>query len=148
MKDFRLNFGSLGWFITELTKMLKDSNKTYRVQVKEWRESRSLSQNALFHKWTHELSGYLLKRGRKDCTPDFCKDLLKHTFLGYEEKLMTNVLTGEKVVTSTLKRTSGLDVGEMTDFMNRCYYWAADIGCFLTIPEHSEYKKLMDQQND
>lgn len=109
---------------------------------------RSLSQNALFHKWVNELSVYLIKGGRKDSSPEFCKDLLKHTFLGYEQIERVNAKTGERVTVSQLKHTSDCDKGEMTHFMNKCYVWCVDIGLLLTIPIDSEYAKLMEHQND
>ena len=108
---------------------------------------RSLSQNALFHKWVNELSVYLIKGGRKDSSPEFCKDLLKHTFLGYEQIERVNAKTGERVTVSQLKHTSELDLGDMNDFMNKCYAWCVDIGLLLTIPHDSEYAMLMEPQN-
>jgi len=146
MKDFKLTFSSLGWLITELTKLLKNNNKPYRVNVVEWREKRSLSQNAIFHAWVAELSKYLISKGRKDATEEFCKELLKHTFLGYEEVERVNALTGERTIISSLKHTSKLDVGDMTYFMVQCYSWCIDIGLMLPIPEGSEYYKLMNEQ--
>lgn len=72
---------------------------------------------------------------------------MKHTFLGYEMRNKTNVLTGEMYATSELKRTRDLDKGEMYHFMTKVYNWAVDIGCFLSVPEHSEYAKLGNVQN-
>ena len=46
MKDYRLSGGNIGQFITELTKLVLVSKKTYRVNVVEWREKRSLTANA------------------------------------------------------------------------------------------------------
>ena len=146
MHEFKLTLSSLGWLITELTKLLQSTNKTYRVSVKEWRESRSLNQNALFHKWVGELSKYLIAGGRADSSPKFCKELLKHTFLGYEQVERVNAKTGERVAISSLKHTSDCDTGEMTHFMNKCYEWCVSIGLLLTIPEDSEYAKLMERQ--
>lgn len=148
MKDFKLTLSSLGCLVTELTKLLKNSNKSYRVNVVEWREKRSLSQNALFHVWVGELSNYLISKGRKDAGKEFSKDLLKHTFLGYEDVKRVNALTGEVVFTSTLKQTSKLGVGEMTYFMSQCYSWCLDIGLMLPIPETSEYYQLMQSQTE
>ena len=142
IKDFKLTPSNLDFFTSELSKLLTVKGKALRVNVVEWRDKRSLSQNALFHVWVGELSEFLIKRGRKDASKEFCKDLLKHTFLGYEEKEMTDAVTGDKTVISSLKHTSKLDTGEMTWFMNLCYQWCLEIGLMLTIPEDSEYMKL------
>lgn len=146
MKDFKLNMQSLGFLITELTKLLQ-SGKDYRLNLVEWREKRSVSQNALFHKWVGELSVYLVSKGRKSADEAFCKDLLKHTFLGYELIERTDALTGKKTQVEQLKKTSKLDAGEMHQFMNKCYQWCVDVGLFLTIPETSEYYQLMQMQD-
>jgi len=133
--------------LSELTKLLTSTNKVYRVSIKEWRESRSLSQNALFHVWVGKLSEYLISKGRCKADKKFSKDLLKHTFLGYEDSEMVNALTGEISIASLLKKTSDLDVGEMTHFMDKCYSWCLGIGLMLPIPENSEYNQLINQQN-
>lgn len=146
MKELKITLGNIGFLVTELTSLIQSTGKAYRVTIKEYKESRSLSQNALFHKWVNELSAYLIKGGRKDSSPEFCKDLLKHTFLGYEQLERVNAKTGERVTVSQLKRTSSLDLGEMTFFMNKCYAWCVDIGLLLTIPHDSEYARLMEQQ--
>jgi hypothetical protein len=146
VREFKLTLSSLGCLITELTKLLQSTGKTYRLTIKEWRESRSLNQNALFHKWVGELSKYLIAGGRKDSDFKFCKRLLKGTFLGYEETTDTNALTGKLETITELKHTSDCDTGEMTHFMNKCYEWCVSIGLLLTIPEDSEYSKLMEKQ--
>lgn len=142
MKELKVNLGSIGYLASELTRLIQSTGKDYRVSIKEYKASRSLNQNALFHKWCGELSVYLLKKGRADASPEFCKELLKHTFLGYEAKVMTNAKTGCKSQIESLKHTSKLDTGEMKYFMDEVYAWCVGIGLLLTIPEFSEYKKL------
>lgn len=51
MKDYRLSGGNIGQFITELMKLVLGTKKTYRVNVVEWREKRSLTANAQCHVW-------------------------------------------------------------------------------------------------
>lgn len=148
MNEYKLTLSSLGYLVTELTKLIQSTGKVYRVSVKEYRETRSLNQNALFHKWVGELSRYLIAGGRKDSDFKFCKRLLKNTFLGCEDIERVNAITGERVIVSELKHTSDCDTGEMTYFMNQCYEWCVSIGLLLTIPEDSEYAKLMESQND
>lgn len=50
------NFSAIGKILQE---QLSDG-KCLRLQVKEWREKRSLSQNALSHMWYAEISEYLI----------------------------------------------------------------------------------------
>lgn len=96
--------------------------------------------------WMNELSKYLVGKGRRQATPEWCKEAMKHTFLGYEMRNKTNVVTGEIFTTSELKRTRDLNTGEMTHFLDRVYQWSIDIGCFLTIPENCEYAQLKRKQ--
>ena len=75
------NFSAIGKILQE---QLSDG-KCLRLQVKEWREKRSLSQNALSHMWYAEISEYLINSGRTDATPEWVKRNLKKTYLGCEE---------------------------------------------------------------
>lgn len=145
-EDLKLNANTKSFVYGKLSDLIDSSGKSYRVTVKEWREKRSLSQNALMHQWFSKLSDYLISKGRKDCSPAWVKDAMKHTFLGYEMQQKVNVLTGEAMTVSELKRTSKLDVGDMTHFMNKVYKWSMDIGLLLPIPEDSEYAQLMKKQ--
>lgn len=74
------NFSAIGKILQE---QLSDG-KCLRLQVKEWREKRSLSQNALSHMWYAEISEYLINSGRTDATPEWVKRNLKKTYLGCE----------------------------------------------------------------
>ena len=148
MKDFKLDKGNMASVLQFISKMVTESGKTYRVSIKEWRDSRSLSQNALSHKWYGELSVYLINKGRKDSNPEFCKDLMKHTFLGYEVRVMTDAITGVKTEVSQLKHTSGLDTGEMYHFMCLVDNWAVSIGCMLTVPDGSQYAALKANEHE
>lgn len=70
------NFAAIG---QHLQPYLNDG-KCYRLQLKPWREKRSLSQNALSHMWYTEISEYLIKSGRTDATPEWVKrNLKRHT---------------------------------------------------------------------
>jgi hypothetical protein len=64
---------------------LLDAGQCFRLQVKPWRK-RSLSQNALSHMWYTEISEYLIARGKTFATPEWVKDAMKHTYLGYESR--------------------------------------------------------------
>jgi len=101
-----------------------DSGETYRLIIKPWRERRSLNQNALSHMWYSEISGWLIRRGKEFASPEWVKDAMKHTYLGYVEREMVDVVTGQTTVIRSL-----------------------NLGCRLTAPADSEYMKLKDKQN-
>ena len=116
------------------------------VQLKS-HTKRSLSQNALAHKWFGELSAWLVSKGKDFATPDWVKAAMKSTFLGYADVVDTDVITGKKTSRQELRHTSSLDTGEMKLFMDMVYHWALDRGVMLTIPDNSEYKQLNDMEN-
>lgn len=116
------------------------------VQLKS-HTKRSLSQNALAHKWFGELSRWLIGNGKDFATPDWVKAAMKSTFLGYVEVVDTDVITGKKTSRQELRHTSSLDTGEMKLFMDMVYGWALDRGVMLTIPDNSEYRQLCNLEN-
>ncbi|PUE78209.1 hypothetical protein C3D71_07420 [Cronobacter sakazakii] len=136
------NFASIG---QQLQPLLANGD-CYRLIIRPWRETRSLSQNALAHMWFAEISDYLIKRGKSFASPAWVKDALKHSYLGYERREMTDVITGEKTIISSLRHTSELDTGEMHFFLSQVEAWALSIGCRLTIPEDCEYAQLRAEQ--
>ena len=145
MKDFKLTASTLNDLAAEVGRLIT-TGKAYRVSIVEWRDKRSINQNSLFHMWCAELSVYLIKSGRVTNDEKFCKRLLKSTFLGYEWVTTPNAVTGEMKTTEELRHTSKLEPGDMHHFMNECYHWCHGIGLILTIPQHCQYKDLMDQQ--
>ncbi|MDA4839221.1 YbcN family protein [Enterobacter hormaechei] len=142
IKLHRGNFAAIGQQIQPLL----DAGQCFRLQVKPWREKRSLSQNALFHLWMGEISEYLIKSGRTDATPEWVKRNLKKTYLGCEEVTYIDFITGAKETSWEPRHTSLLDTGEMHIFMCKVEAWAMNIGCHLTIPQSCEYQQLRDKQ--
>ncbi|UKH48610.1 hypothetical protein [Vibrio phage vB_ValP_FGH] len=141
MKDFKLTLNSLGLLVTELTKLLKSTNKSYRVSVVEWREKRSLSQNALYWKWLTEIDQQnpLKVDGSKIQGNELWHEVFKKYYCPTK-----NITNGGN--TLPVKSTKMLDVGEMTFYLNRIEQWCIDRGIVLTIPETSEYYQLMQSQ--
>lgn len=119
---------------------------TFRLILKPWREKRSLSQNALSHMWYTEISDYLIARGKAFATPEWVKDAMKHTYLGYESKDRVDVVSGEVTTVQSLRHTADLETGEMYIFLCKVEAWAMNIGCHLTIPQSCEYQQLRDKQ--
>ncbi len=136
------NFAAIG---QHLQPYLNDG-KCYRLQLKPWREKRSLSQNSLSHVWYEEISAYLIKSGRTDATPEWVKRNLKKTYLGCEEVTYTDFITGAKETTWEPRHTSQLDTGEMHIFLCKVEAWCAQFGLALTIPSNCEFQQLRDKQ--
>lgn len=138
------NFAAIGQQI----RLLLESGDCWRLIIRPWRDKRSLSQNALSHMWYSEISQYLISRGKTFATPEWVKDALKHTYLGYETRERVDVVTGEITTIQSLRHTSDLDTGEMYVFLCRVEAWAMNIGCHLTIPQSCEYQLLRDRQEE
>lgn len=136
------NFSAIG---QQILPML-DSGETYRLIIKPWREKRSLNQNALSHMWYSEISDWLIRRGKTFASPEWVKDAMKHTYLGYVEREMVDVVTGETTVIRSLRHTSDLDTGDMHFYLTQVEGWALSLGCKLTVPADSEYMNLKEKQ--
>ena len=148
MKDFKLNISSLGYLVAELTKLVTaNPNKSFRIVVKGWRESRSLSQNAFQHVIYSDISKYLIKKGRTDWNDEKVKFEMKNNFLGWDVTECTNVTTGEITTKEVLRGTSKLDAGEACDYITKLLDFAQGIGCSIRIPADSDYQKYIDEQN-
>lgn len=144
-KDFCLHKSTLGQFTKQLFELIS-TGKRYRVKISEWRDKRSIPQNSLQHMWYAEISAYLIKRGKPFASPEWVKDAMKHTFLGYEEREMVDVKTGDKTAVRSLRHTSKLDTGDMHFFLSQVEMWAAEFGLALTIPNGCEYSNLKQKQ--
>ena len=141
----KLHRGNLNAITQHLHPLLNDG-QCFRLQLKPWREKRSLSQNALLHMWLGEISEYLIKSGRTDATPEWVKRNLKKTYLGCEEVTYTDFITGAKESTWEPRHTSQLDTGEMHIFLCKVEAWCAQFGLALTIPNGCEFQQLRDKQ--
>lgn len=113
-------------------------NWEYPVEwkVKRYIPKRSLSQNALFHVWCREMSEHFKSKGA-DITEEKMKELIKYKLLGTEDRQINNT-----VIPGQVRETSGLDRGEMMEFMDGVMEWALDHGVKLTCPQDSEYMTL------
>ena len=122
--------------------LLSEWDWNYAVQFKPKRyvNSRSLSQNALFHVWCKEMSDYFSAKGA-DVTPEKMKELLKYKLLGTEDRVINTT-----VIPNQIRRTRDLDRGEMMDFMDLVQNWALDNGVNVSCPAESEYMKLREVQ--
>ena len=116
----------------------KEWNWEYPVEwkVKRYIPKRSLSQNALFHVWCREMAEHFKSKGA-DVDEEKMKELIKYKILGTEDRQISNT-----IIPGQVRETSGLDRGEMMDFMDKVMEWALDHGVRLSCPQDSEYMKL------
>ncbi|MBE8597882.1 hypothetical protein [Xenorhabdus sp. BG5] len=144
MDNFCLHESTKKLFYDNLKQLLATHQKL-SISVKPYRKKRSLSQNALSHKWYGEISAYLVKSGRDYCTPEWVKRNLKKTYLGYAEVEYVDFVTGEIETHQELRHTSDLDTGDMYYYMSQIEAWCFLAGIELTTPHDSEYMKLKQE---
>jgi len=133
MKEFKFNISSLGDLVAELTKIVTTSpNKSFRISIKLWRESRSLSQNNLYWRWLTEIA----KQWDVSNDPEILHEIFKKYYCP------------EKVINEhvSIKSTKKLDVGEMHFYLNKIEIFCLDRGFKITIPDSSEYQQLKEKQ--
>lgn len=109
-----------------------------KVELRESRQKRSLSQNAIFHLWVAVIAEHF---GELDLA--LMKDELKRLHLG--ERVYYSAITGEE--RTTINRTRDLSQDEMTDFLTRLKTWAeSEYGILLPSPEDREAFNAMQQR--
>ena len=141
MNDFRLDEESKRVFYSKLKNLLAVYH-TLTITVRPTRTSkRTLSQNALCHKWYKQISDHLIKLGRGWCNEAWVKQNLKATYLGFDEVEYTDFITGEKYVRHELKQTSKLSRKETAKYMRKIEGWAGQFYIKLAIPAGCEYEK-------
>lgn len=104
-----------------------------RVTIETIKPHRSLSANALYWAWLDALAKHFSRGGNK-FDKDAMHDLMRHKFLGYEDKTV-----GKTVISQQLKSTADLTSSGMCEYMQQIDAWAADHGCLLPRPEDNEY---------
>lgn len=109
-----------------------------KVELRESRQKRSLSQNAIFHLWVAVIAEHF---GELDLA--LMKDELKRLHLG--ERVYYSAITGEE--RTTINRTRDLSQAEMTEFLTRLKTWAeSEYGILLPSPEDREAFNDMQQR--
>ena len=139
MTNHKVTLNTLISFTQELTEQLK-VNPVLKVDIKVYREGRSLSQNNLYWKWLAEISKQAKVQGKVFDSETWHQYFLKY----YCPNKSIQMPAGED---STVKSTKLLDKGEMYHYLFKIELWAQDKGIALTIPSYSEYSKLTEQQN-
>lgn len=143
IKDFKLSIGTLGALVSELTKALSDPKVIYRVSVKVWREKRSVSQNSMYWKWLTEIDRAcpVTSTTLNMTGPELWHEVFKKYYCP-----VTDVYSNAGDASVEFRSTAALDVGEMTFYLSRIEGFCMERGIALTIPESSEYFKLMEMQ--
>lgn len=140
LKDgFKLTNGSRQWFIEQINQM--DLTIPQRVKMVRWKDKRSIDQNSLYWMWMNEVSEQAKING-KMFEPELWAEIFKKYYC--PEKVI-ELPFGEQ---QTIKSTTKLDTGEMHHYLNQIEAWCMSQGFMLTIPESSEYKKLIDKSNE
>lgn len=119
----------------------------WRIEFKEWRDARTLSQNAFQHVIYEEIGAYLIRRGRPDCNKRWVKKAVKNKFLGWVDEEYVDILTGEKTIRQVLRSTADLDSGEACHYIDQLLEWASSIGLEIQIPAKCEYRDYKEAQN-
>jgi hypothetical protein len=58
MNELKLTLSNLGDVFNQLTKIAQSKNVPFRLSVKEWRESRSITANAQYYKWLPSVASF------------------------------------------------------------------------------------------
>ena len=117
-----------------------DEEVKLKITVKDARK-RSLSQSNTYFMWLGELSHQIKLKASESYSTDDLHELMKSKFCP-SKKLKFNKREIEVV------STTRLDTGEMHFYMNQVHEWSVNAGFKLTIPVESQYRELMEKQND
>lgn len=133
-----------------------DFTKPVRIETKPYNEKQTRSQRALMHIWFRDIAKHFEKSGfmydvnsqndkpaeYKPLSEDDVKLMLKKLYLGTED-----IVRGKFTLEGQLRRTSNLDIGEQTVFLDEIYYWGHEKGIDLKIPAESDYMKYKGMNN-
>jgi hypothetical protein len=137
--ELRVDGVNLGFAIQTISNAIL-MGKTIKLVISEWREKRSLSQNALMWMWLTEICEQIHKRIGEDHEPEVLHEYFKKKFCPQK-----TVMLGRKEL--TFSSTKRLDIGEMTHYLIQIENWAIENGFRLTIPEDCEYRRYIEEQN-
>lgn len=132
--SFKMHIKSIDEVIKQLTK----DGKTCVLELKEYNDKRTLSSNALYWLWMSQMASYFSKNHTR-FTKDNMHDLMRHKFLGYEDKVI-----GDTHIKGQLVSSSSLTTTKMYFYMSQIDAWAADHGCLLFHPSDGEYMKYKE----
>ena len=114
-----------------------------QVSYQMWEAPRTRSQLNLYWQWMSQLATGFSRAGSVYSKDDM-HDLMRHKFLGYEEKVI-----GHTKIKDQLKSVADGKIGKarMSEYMHQIDSWAADHGILLPSPELNEYTKYKEARN-
>lgn len=108
-----------------------------KVELKEIRQKRTLSQNAIFHLWIALIADHIGEYDRESLKRD-----IKQLFLGSSEAY--NRFTGETIQVEA--KTSKLTTEQMSDLLSRVQHWAREeLGIYLPSPEEAGFAEMQER---
>ena len=103
---------------------------------KIYKSKRSVGQNSLMWAWLEHMAKHFSGKGGTFTQEDM-HDLMRHKFLGYDERKI-----GSTELPPQLKSTTKQNVSEMHHYLSQVDMWAATCGCLLPRPEDSIYDQM------
>lgn len=119
--------------------LLKANGKKLSLEIKQWRDKRSIPQNQTMWMWNTEIANHIKKKTGQDFDPEDIHELLKQLFCP-----VTEITIGS--TTASVKSTKRLDKAQMHRYLEQVDAWAAEKGIMLTIPYGSQYQEMRDEQ--
>lgn len=119
--------------------LLKANGKKLSLELKQWRDKRSIPQNQTMWMWNAEIANHIKKKTGQYFDPEDIHELLKQFFCP-----VTEITIGS--TTASVRSTKRLDKSQMHRYLEQVDAWAAEKGIMLTIPYGSQYQEMRDEQ--
>lgn len=119
--------------------LLKANGRKLSLEIKQWRDKRSIPQNQTMWMWNTEIANHIKKKTSQDFDPEDIHELLKQLFCP-----VTEITIGS--TTASVRSTKRLDKSQMHRYLEQVDAWAAEKGIMLTIPYGSQYQEMRDEQ--
>lgn len=110
------------------------------IRLEPYQDTRTHSQNNLFHSWCKQISDEYIKKN-PEVDLEGVKWWMKKQFLQSK-----TIKVGKTIIEDQLPSTASLSKGEMCFFMDQVYAWAAEKRIFLSLPKYNEYSELKRKQ--
>lgn len=137
-----VKFTGVAWEVAQKAlNYLSDQEGDFQVDIKPYKEERSLDQNGLYWMWLTIMAKHFSRPGKK-ITKEDMHDMMRFKFLGLEDKVV-----GKTVIEGQLKSTKKLNTGEFSHYLNQIEMWCTDLGLILPVPMGSYYYELKNRQD-
>lgn len=119
--------------------LLKANGKKLSLEIKQWRDKRSIPQNQTMWMWNTEIANHIKKKTAQDFDKEDIHELLKQLFCP-----VTEITIGSTTV--SVRSTKRLKKNQMHRYLEQVDAWAAEKGIMLTIPYGSQYQEMRDSE--